>query len=79
MEKVQAAVEEIFGPVNPREEMTQARLSEMTLAVRKKIEGATSEERRYVWVAPGLQTLLTEYGINPFTGPRNGCPISSQP
>lgn len=47
MEKVKEAVNEVFGPVNPREDMTQERLSELTLAVRKKVEGATSEERRY--------------------------------
>jgi hypothetical protein len=61
MGKVQAAVQEIFGPVNPREEITQARLSDLTLAVRKKIEGATSEERRYVSVALGFQTFLSEW------------------
>ncbi|PGH08579.1 peroxin-3 [Blastomyces parvus] len=46
MEKVKEAVEEVFGPVNPREDITQERLSELTLAVRKKVEGATEEERR---------------------------------
>lgn len=34
--------------LNPREEITIERLSELTLEVRKKIEGATEEERRYV-------------------------------
>lgn len=48
MEKVQAAVKETFGPVNPREDITIGKLSELTLQVRKKIEGATEEERRYV-------------------------------
>ncbi|KAL2375234.1 peroxin 3 [Blastomyces gilchristii SLH14081] len=46
MEKVKEAVEEVFGPVNPRVDITQERLSELTLAVRKKVEGATEEERR---------------------------------
>ncbi|ODH51588.1 hypothetical protein GX48_02257 [Paracoccidioides brasiliensis] len=46
MDKVKESVEEVFGPVNPREDMTQEKLSELTLAVRKKVEGATEEERR---------------------------------
>ncbi|PSN60180.1 Peroxin-3 [Corynespora cassiicola Philippines] len=46
MEKVRAAVKEVFGKVNPREEMTIERLSELTLEVRKRVEGATEEERR---------------------------------
>ncbi|KAG5207283.1 Peroxisomal biogenesis factor [Trichophyton interdigitale] len=46
MEKVEEAVVEVFGPLNPREDITQERLSELTLQVRKKVEGATSEERR---------------------------------
>ena len=47
MEKVKEAVTEVFGSVNPREDMSQERLSELTLAVRRKVEGSTSEERRY--------------------------------
>lgn len=46
MGKVKEAVEEVFGSVNPREDITQERLSELTLAVRKNVEGATEEERR---------------------------------
>lgn len=52
IEKVQAAVKEVFGLLNPREEITLERLSELTLEVRKRVEGATEEERRYV--APSL-------------------------
>ena len=47
MEKVKEAVTEVFGSVNPREDMSQERLSELTLAVRRKVEGSTIEERRY--------------------------------
>ncbi|KAF2638849.1 Peroxin-3 [Massarina eburnea CBS 473.64] len=46
MDKVRVAVKEIFGHLNPREEITIERLSELTLEVRKKVEGATEEERR---------------------------------
>lgn len=49
MHKVMAAVKEVFGNVNPREEITLERLSELTLEVRRKVEGATEEERRYVF------------------------------
>lgn len=46
MGKVETAVKQAFGTVNPREDITLATLSEMTLAVRKEIEGATDDERR---------------------------------
>ena len=47
MEKVEAAIREVFGPLNPREEIPFERLSQLILEARKKIEGATQEERRY--------------------------------
>ncbi|KAF2005395.1 Peroxin-3-domain-containing protein [Amniculicola lignicola CBS 123094] len=46
MHKVTAAVSEVFGSLNPREEITLEKLSELTLEVRRKVEGATEEERR---------------------------------
>ncbi|KAF2418013.1 Peroxin-3 [Tothia fuscella] len=46
MEKVTAAVKEVFGPLNPREDITLQRLSELTVLVRKKIEGVTEEDRK---------------------------------
>jgi len=45
-EKVQAAVKEVFGPVNPREDINLERMSNLILEIRKKIEGATEVERR---------------------------------
>lgn len=48
MGHVQAAVADVFGPLNPRDDITLTRLSELTLEVRKTIEGATEDERRYV-------------------------------
>ncbi|KAL4909458.1 hypothetical protein BDW74DRAFT_165901 [Aspergillus multicolor] len=47
VEEVQAAVVEAFGPLNPRDDITFDKLSELTLQVRKKIEGATEEERKH--------------------------------
>lgn len=46
MGKVEAAVKETFGPLNPREDITLVKLSELTLVVRKKVEGSTEEERK---------------------------------
>lgn len=46
MEKVQAAVKENFGSLNPREDVTLQRLSSLILEVRRKIEGATTEDRK---------------------------------
>lgn len=46
MEKVDAAVKEVFGPINPREDVSFEKLSSLVVEVRKKVEGATEEERR---------------------------------
>ena len=46
MERVMAAVKEVFGPVNIREDITLERLADLIMQVRRKIEGATEEERR---------------------------------
>lgn len=46
MENVRVAVEEVFGPLNPREDITLNRLSELILEVRKRVEGATEDERK---------------------------------
>ncbi|KAJ5512455.1 hypothetical protein N7463_002007 [Penicillium fimorum] len=46
MGRVQTAVEEVFGPLNPREDISLAKLSELTLQIRKKVEGGTEDERR---------------------------------
>lgn len=47
MQKVLAAVKEVFGPLNPREDISLEKLSELTVEVRKRVEGATDAERRY--------------------------------
>ena len=46
MEKVEVAVKAVFGPLNPREDIPLERLSALILEVRKRVEGATAEERR---------------------------------
>jgi peroxin-3 len=51
MENVRVAVEEVFGPLNPREDITLNKLSELILDVRKRVEGATEEDRKYVKIS----------------------------
>ncbi|KZZ86801.1 Peroxin-3 [Ascosphaera apis ARSEF 7405] len=46
METVKEAVIEVFGPVSPREEISQEKLSELTREVRKRVEGETNEARQ---------------------------------
>lgn len=46
MEKVEVAVKEIFGPLNPREDISLEQLSSLVVDVRKKVEGATPEDRK---------------------------------
>lgn len=74
MNEVQTAVTEVFGPLNPREDISLARLSELFLEVRKRVEGYTEEERKYVSSYPHSQPnfLLT---VPADTG--SGCLICS--
>ena len=46
MLQIEGAVKEVFGLLNPREDIQLDRLSALILDVRRKIEGATPEERR---------------------------------
>lgn len=46
MYKVEAAVKEVFGGLNIRDDVSMERFSELTLEVRKRIEGTTDTERR---------------------------------
>ncbi|KAJ5042998.1 uncharacterized protein L3040_004387 [Drepanopeziza brunnea f. sp. 'multigermtubi'] len=46
MLKVELAVKEVFGSMNLREDVSMQRFSELTLEVRKKVEGATERERK---------------------------------
>jgi peroxin-3 len=45
LEDVQAAVTEVFAGTSPTEALTARKLSDLTLDVRKKIEGATEQDR----------------------------------
>ncbi|KAI8228837.1 hypothetical protein K4K57_007121 [Colletotrichum sp. SAR 10_99] len=44
--RVEAAVRQVFGHLSPRDLLSFEQFSELTLAVRKNVEGATPEERR---------------------------------
>ena len=48
MEEVLGAVHKVFEGINPREDITFGRLSELSLSVRKVIEGDDDEQRRSV-------------------------------
>ncbi|KAB8260831.1 putative MFS transporter [Aspergillus pseudonomiae] len=70
MNEVQTAVTEVFGPLNPREDVSLARLSELFLEVRKRVEGHTEEERKHrKWLSyllppcEGEDKLLEESGV----------------
>src|SRR6202000_279028 len=74
MDKVVSTVKDVFGQVNPREDITLARLSELTLEVRRRIEGATEEDRRYRRHSPmSFQILLLTFYC--LTEIRDGCNI----
>ncbi|KAL8734924.1 MAG: hypothetical protein Q9166_001276 [cf. Caloplaca sp. 2 TL-2023] len=70
MEKVETAVKAVFGPLNPREDIPLERLSALILEVRRRVEGATPEERRsHKWLPYLLppqdqeQMVLRESGM----------------
>lgn len=46
MQRVMAAVKDVFGGVNIREDITLERLADLIMQVRRQVEGSTEEERR---------------------------------
>jgi len=60
MDHVTNAVKEIFGPLNPREDITLERLSELTVLVRKRVEGFSEEERKNMKWLPYLLPPLSQ-------------------
>jgi len=55
MLKVQTAVNDVFGPLSPRDDVSMERFSELTLEIRKRVEGATEVDRQ---ASRWLQYLL---------------------
>lgn len=70
MEKVRVAVEEVFGGISPSEGLSAQRFGELCLAVRKKVEGSTEQERYATRWLPFMlppredeESLLVESGV----------------
>lgn len=55
MLKVEDAVKEVFGSLSPRDDVTMQKFSELTLDVRRRVEGATESDRQ---ASRWLQYLL---------------------
>ncbi|KAG7007998.1 hypothetical protein G7Y79_00007g021230 [Physcia stellaris] len=79
MYKIEEAVQEVFGPLNPREDIPLDRLSALILDVRRKVEGSTPEERRSTrwlqYLLPPLDqedTVLRESGMSASPSPPSG-------
>lgn len=84
MDKVRTAVEEVFGPVSPTEGLSSDRLRELVLEVRKRVEGATEQERYTTRWLPYLlpsreeeENLLVE--ANVITPPQTSSSSPSPP
>ena len=46
MLKVEAAVKDVFSSLSPRDDVTMQKFSELTVEVRKRVEGATESDRQ---------------------------------
>lgn len=75
-QKVEAAVSEVLEPLSARDSVSFQRLSECVLELRRRVEGATEEERRHHpwldYVLPGREdedAVLKESGIAPTPSP----------
>lgn len=71
LQKVEAAVKDCLGPLKPTESITFERVSELIIDIRKKVEGATDEERKtqkwltYLLPPPSEEELvLRESGVS---------------
>lgn len=64
MERVQAAVSETFGPLNPREDISVSKLSELTVQIRMNVEGSTEEERRHALRPPAKMSCTNRVQIS---------------
>lgn len=80
MARVEAAVKEVFGPLNPREDISLERLSSLILDVRRKVEGATPEERRVrEWLSLILPPRDQEDAVLRDSGMTTPPPLPQQP
>ncbi|KAN0103124.1 Peroxin-3 [Hyaloscypha variabilis] len=84
MLKVEAAVKEVFGGLSPRDDISMQKFSELTLEVRKRVEGATEAERQASrWLQYLLppkeeeEFVLKESGMTKESSPSGSISISS--
>lgn len=68
--RVREAVEEVFGGISPNEGLTQQRLRDLILEVRKKVEGSSEQERYQTRWLPFVlpprdeeESVLVESGV----------------
>lgn len=68
--KVEEAVRDVFAPLAPRDSLSFSRMSSLTMQVRRRVEGATSLERRsanwlkYLLPPSSMEThVLAESGV----------------
>jgi peroxin-3 len=69
MLKVHGAVKEVFGPLSPRDDITLERFAELTLEVRKRVEGVTEADRQ---ASRWLQYLLPARDLEDFVLKESG-------
>lgn len=87
MLKVQEAVQEVFGPLSPRDDVTLQRFSELTLEVRKRVEGVTEADRQATRWLPYLlpprdqeDYVLQKSGmLNESSGPSSSASSGTSP
>lgn len=84
-ENVHIAVKEVFGSINPREDITLERLSGLILEVRKRMEGASEVERReHRWLSCLLpprdqETVVLRENTSAAESPDTGSEATSSP
>jgi peroxin-3 len=76
MLKVQGAVKEVFGPLSPRDDITLEKFAELTLEVRKRVEGVTEADRK---TSRWLQYLLPPRDLEDFVLKESGMTSGTPP
>ncbi|KAI9887779.1 MAG: peroxin [Watsoniomyces obsoletus] len=86
MKNVEAVVKEVFGPLDPREDLSLKKVAELTLEVRRRVEGRNSIERRNRKWLPYLlpphdqeESVLQESGILSSSSTSLNLPPSTSP
>ncbi|KAI9762339.1 MAG: hypothetical protein M4579_000488 [Chaenotheca gracillima] len=73
MQKVEKAVQEVFGPLKPKDDITMSMLSDLTLQVRRKVEGAEDSDRKnHKWLSYLLPPPSEEASVLRESGVESG-------